>query len=431
MATRTKKTTKKKSARGGRRRRVAVDQDVMRKDRKRTDKTGEGADLYQIPEGDTLLWILPPVHESEPRVYVEFQAHFGVGPNSRMVVNLEHLEDHEPLLDAFEKSKKIDLEDARVGWEFMGEHDLADTERSKLKPRWAFNVVPMQFRRNKRAKWEPSERDPCMIAVGKQIYNGITDIMFDQGDITDPDAAILVQVNRKGTKLNTEYAVTVHADSLRDPIEIDDELWERVEKYLEPGGEGDIYRQLVLWCRTEEEIEGVIEGREDDDDDDDDEPKSKRRRSTKVRTASSRRRSRKRDPEPEEDDEELEEEDDEEEEEKPRRKSRKRRKAPEPEPEEDDDEEEEEEEEEEDDEDLEDDDEDDEDLEDDEEEEDDEDEEEEEPEPEPTPRRRKRPSRSKAKKKPEPEPEDEEEEEDDDAEALEAALKKRKRRRRK
>ena len=281
----------KKKGRG----RGRVDMDKMRKDRTRSDRRGQGAELWKMEEGEHLLYICPPVHEVDPMVYVECQVHYGVGPNNRMVVNLEDLVDMDPLIEAFEKRENFSMDDAIEGWDYMLEYsEDSGIDRIQIKPRWLFNVVPLQHRRSKRHDWQPGKGDPVVLMCGKTIYDGITDLFFDEGDISDPDAAILVKIAKKGSGLGTEYNVTADTTTLKKPLELDEELWDTIEEYLQPGKDGDLYALLARFCRTKAQIDDIIHGREsDDDDDDDDEEREEKRRSTKIRTASSRRRSKK------------------------------------------------------------------------------------------------------------------------------------------
>ena len=67
---------------------MSLDIAKMRADRAASDKpksTLSGPEFLRIEEGEILLYICPPVHADEGTPYVEAKAHYGFGPNNRMI----------------------------------------------------------------------------------------------------------------------------------------------------------------------------------------------------------------------------------------------------------------------------------------------------------------------------------------------------------
>ena len=279
-----------------------MDFDRMRKDRVRSET---GSDLLKLKEGQTLFYICPPVHEEEPVPYAEGQMHFSIGPDKGVVVNLEGLEECEPIVEALNK-KGISWDAAVEGWERCAELVArhGDEKRQGARNRWWFNVVVLGHRVSSRKPWDEPDPKVSILACGKKIYDGITDIFFDEGDITDPEKAIFVIVKRTGTGLDTEYTVKADTDSLKKPVELDDDLWDVIEAACLPGKANDLHAHLVSMVKTADQVEALWYGEKGgDDEDDEDDARGRRKAKVTSRPASQRRR-KKADPEPEDEVEE-------------------------------------------------------------------------------------------------------------------------------
>lgn len=294
---------------------MAVDMSRMRKDRKKADKPKrDGVDILKFEEKEYLLYICPPVHDEDPIPYVEAQAHFGLGPNKRMVINCDGLEGHAPFVAALgrkplpggsvEEGPHYDWSTARAGWKvaerYAAKHRA--NKRIQLKDRWYFGAVIIATRTHPHDEWDLEDAPPYnVISAGKTIYEGITDAFFDVGDITDPDKAVFIKIRRTGQGLDTKYSVTTDTDTLRKPAQIDDDLWERLEALLVPNGDGDLYKLLAQFVRTAEQVEDILEGRDGNDEEKGSSPPRRSAPAVAAKPASARRRRR---AEPEEEPEE-------------------------------------------------------------------------------------------------------------------------------
>jgi hypothetical protein len=293
------KTTAKKS------RGVSVDREVAAERREASESLGgRSGDLHKFAEGQTLCYLVPPGREDDPTPYLESEAHFSVGPKKRMVINLSALRKNAPILAAI-KARGLEWDDCEEGWELMSETaEKSGDKRIKKTASFMFNIVVMGFRKSSRYDWEKTDASrlkPVPVRCGRQIYKGVSDLLFEYDDICNPDEAIFFSVNREGTGMETKYSVKVDKDTLREPTALDDDLWEKIEGALKPGGDCDIYKLLVGWVRTEDQIRGVISGDEAEEGEES-EPPPKRRATA---PASSRSRTRKAVlPEPEEEEEE-------------------------------------------------------------------------------------------------------------------------------
>jgi hypothetical protein len=293
------------------RRGIGVDKNLHRKRAEQSENLGGsgGGDLHKFKVGQTLCYMMPPGREEDPTPFLEYETHYEVGPNKRMIVNLNNLRDNPVVADMVDS--KFGWDDAEAGWDYLGNVIAkagAKMKRQKAKKTALFCIVPLAYRKSSRYDWEDLAVGPVACRAGSQVYDGINDVMFDYDDITNPDGATLLIVTRKGEGMNTEYTVKADPDSTREPYVVDDKLWEKVETALEPDGKCDLYKILVNWVRSDDDIRAVIAG-QDGGSEEDEEDEPPRRRATASRGSRSRKA-----PEPDEDDEDDEDEEGEEDE---------------------------------------------------------------------------------------------------------------------
>lgn len=258
------------------RERVKVDREAMKKDKKRADKRSGGADIHTIPEGNTSYYICGPVHPGYPKSVVECAAHFRFAGSAKTITNLEGLEDHEEMMDAL-AHKELSWKDAQKGWEFANDKTAGGGGRDELKPRWYFAVVPWASRDSEDDPWKEFEDKTVeILACGKNVYDGIYRAMFEEADdITDPDEAILVYINRVGKDRQTKYTLS----SARRGIKIPKKVWAKIEADLQPGKAGDIFRLLASMTRPLKGVKAIWNGDNEGDKGKDDETKVKTRKS--------------------------------------------------------------------------------------------------------------------------------------------------------
>ena len=271
---------------------MAVDMNRMKKERAEADRKGGSSDLGTFEQGQTLIYVCPPMYEDDPVVYLEYGQHYGLGPQGKgSVVNLDGMDLNESQLGFIKatlKKRNLTFEEVMEGAVATGAWvEKEGTQRQELRQQWMFNLICVAHRRNNRKDWSDLDWVPQIFRVSKTVYNGITDHFFDIGDISDPDAAILLIVQRDGTGIKTEYEVKVDAETLKKPMKLSDEEWDVIDVHLQPGNKGDLYKKLASFCKDHENAMKAIEGKEDDDDD-----KSTRSRRVTVSSASSRRKRR-------------------------------------------------------------------------------------------------------------------------------------------
>jgi hypothetical protein len=346
---------------------MAVDMKKMRK--KRSEQASKG-EFWAPPEGDTKLFIHPqsrPDDKWEPTEglpYITVGVHYGIGKNNLMAVCLDadrnpivkHPFVKEAMKARTDKKPKIEPKKGCPVCNAIRNEELDDEAagESRFQERhlWGLSPVAVIGDMDDDWRWLDTAK-PKIYLSGQTIHSELLDAFVEnQGDITDPDSAVLVNLNRKGTKkFNTKYKAKVDAETARKPWQAPKALKRALAEFLKAGGEGDLFRVVANMIKGTGDLEAALSGVKVDEEDDaggDEDAKPKACFGTgditddeecrdckfKVKCAAVTG-----DPVPGGGDDS----DDDEEEEKPKKKKKSKKKAePEPEPEEDEDEDEDE-----------------------------------------------------------------------------------------
>lgn len=225
-------------------------------------KFGANAEYWQIPVGQNLIYVGPPI-PGDDLPFAEVAMHFRVGPDSKMVTCLDKelnpILNNERIIKILEKRKK-DISD---GCDVCGRLDEGSKVGDEVKNRYFFPIVPLKFRKSTNKKWrEADDADELRIlACGYTVWSGITDIMINNGDITDPNQAILVCLERNGTGLNSKYTVQADSDSVREGgIKLSKQVRALVKKVVQEGEIGDLYRLIGNSIKSSAEVRAIVEG---------------------------------------------------------------------------------------------------------------------------------------------------------------------------
>jgi len=269
-----------------------VDMGKMRKGYQDQQRAGE---FYNFEKGDTLLYIHPQCRQDdkyEPTDgvnYVPVVVHYDVGKKKAMVVShdveINPIVEH-PFVKRILKKKKVKLaKECPVKREIEdGGLDDDEADRSRAQTKYLWGATPISHRSDASEPWRKLEPKAAALLTGKTVYDGIMEVFFDNGDITDPKAAILVKVNRQGTKLKTKYKVAGDPDTLKKPMKLGKALRAILKKTMKEGGDLDLFKIVANMIKGEADIEAILAGvktseepdddfdDDDDDSDDDDEP---------------------------------------------------------------------------------------------------------------------------------------------------------------
>jgi len=256
-----------------------VDMKKMRGDYSKRQKSGE---FWNPDVGDTVFYVCPPCRPkdkwepTEGLNYVPVTVHYQVGKNNAMVVSLDSesnsIIDH-PYVKAFLKKSKKRLTGKCPMREWLESDEPSDDESDGSRPqtKYLWTVVPIKHRSRKGDEWTKLEQIPRPYLAGKTVYDGIMEMFFECGDITESDGAILVRVNKSGKGLKTKYKVDSDIQTLKKPMKLHSALVKKLAEALKEGGDCDLFRLVANMVKGPSEVEALLSGvklAEDEDEDD-------------------------------------------------------------------------------------------------------------------------------------------------------------------
>lgn len=263
---------------------MGVNLKKLRERKEEADSKRGNVEYWQIPPGENLLYVAPPL-PGDDLMFIETAVHYDVGPEKRMVICLD--EERNPVLKDPRVKKLLagrdkDISDGCAVCQRLDDGDSKAGRESQS--RYYFAVVPLKYRKSSTKKWrEADDADELRIlACGYTIWGGITDAFINNGDISDPNAAILVVVSREGTGMKTKYTISVDANSVREGgIAMPKSVRALVTNAIQEGESGDLYRIVANSVRSSAEVAALVDGVELEDSDDDDDDKGKGGKSKK------------------------------------------------------------------------------------------------------------------------------------------------------
>ena len=134
------------------------------------------------------------------------------------------------------------------------------------KRRFPMNIVLMATRPDVSSEWDmvkEAEQKVQPFSPGYGVWSDITDIILNEGDICDPDGAILIRLVRVGKgKNSTEYTVTAESNSIRNPVKLSSALQTALDEALVAGESGDLYRRIAVdMHKTRKVVEDAMAGK--------------------------------------------------------------------------------------------------------------------------------------------------------------------------
>lgn len=256
----------------------------MKAMRRGYDSQQRGGEFWNVPEGETLVYVHPPCRENdehEPTAgtnFIPLATHFGVGPNNGMVVCLDPEKNPviaHPFIKKTLKERGVKLNGNCPVCAFIesGEsEEAADGLRANMRYFWG--ITPIAFRRSASKKWDALTPNSVIYPSGKTVFDGIMTAFFECGDISDPDAAIYIVISRTGMKLNTKYRVYADLTSVKNPKPLSKDVRKIVQAAIKEGGPCDLFRTVANMIKAPSEVEAILSGvytknSADDDEDDD------------------------------------------------------------------------------------------------------------------------------------------------------------------
>jgi len=256
---------------------MAVNVGAMRKDKEERDAAAKrGTDWFNIQAGETLLYICPPCRDDDELPYAQLVVHYGIGPKNRMLPSLDTRVNKilaDPRVTAVMEARDgFEVPDASTvcpiskEWERL---DAAGDEKArediKRNNRFLFNVIPIRHRKTKTDDWEELPADKVLpMLCGKMVWEGVLEVFFEEGDITDPRKAILVRVTKTGALMATRYKVAADSASIREPVRLNKSQKASCREALAEGGTGDFYKMIGEMVMDAPGVERLLAGVEEE-----------------------------------------------------------------------------------------------------------------------------------------------------------------------
>lgn len=247
---------------------MGININAMRKHRqKRETGGGTGGEWWNPDVGETLLYIAGCCRPEDDLNYVEVVVHYKVGPNNNMVVSLDPRAN--PILGdkrvtTLLDEKGIAVGDCPINKEYMRRKSRGDDDGAKAigrSTKFIFNVIPVATRAKASGDWvDVPEQTLRPYMCGPTVWEGILDLFFTEGDITDPSKAILVRLVKTGKGLSTRYKISADSETVREPLDLGAEIHDMLEDSLREGGNGDLYKVVSNLVRSKDEVEGLLSG---------------------------------------------------------------------------------------------------------------------------------------------------------------------------
>lgn len=261
---------------------MPVDTEKMREYKESQQKGGE---FLSFDEGETLVYVHPPCRdddEHEPTAgmpFVPVGVHYDIGKTKSMVISLSPDDNpiiEHPFVKAELKKRKVRLTGEDPVKKAIDDGDMSDDEAdaARLQTKYLWGMTPIGFRKMSKGAYVDLSQKPGIAIVGKMINEGLMDLFTEHGDITDPDAAVLVRICRTGSgRMKTKYEVKLDPDTAKKPKQLSKKERALLMKAL--GDDCDLFRLTANMIKSPAEVQAILDGVkikvEEDEEDDEDE----------------------------------------------------------------------------------------------------------------------------------------------------------------
>jgi hypothetical protein len=254
----------------------------MKKMRKSYNDEQRGGDFWKPPSGDSVVYIHPICREDDPcddtagKNFLSVVTHYNINRDGKSCICLDPKENpiiNHPFVKKFLKKRKIKLNGVCPVCKAIKSGKLDDDVADSMAPsvRYLWGVTPRKHRSSPSEEWTKAESfKPSIAMFPKSVFNGIMDAFFSNDcDISDPDSAIFLQINKKGERLKTRYSVVSYPATIRKPVCFSDKLKAVLEKALV--SDCDLFSVVSNMIKSPGDVSALMSGVALEDDDYDDE----------------------------------------------------------------------------------------------------------------------------------------------------------------
>lgn len=242
----------------------------------REDRERRGGDLYTLREGTTVAYLCQPCREDDRLNYIKVGVHYGLrrGPTLCLDSSRNPIWGNPNFLEIMkEKGIKTPARCpacSRADKLFRRattEKEKEEPRRIKYQDKYLWNLIPIGHRSPDRDELAFDEPDLVQLLSGETIWEDITQIICEEGNITKPEEAVFIRMTRKGAKgdKQTKYTTVVDTESVKSPKSLPKAIRGRLAKALQPGGEGDLYAIATGWYVDIETMSDLLDASEFDE----------------------------------------------------------------------------------------------------------------------------------------------------------------------
>lgn len=243
---------------------MGVNIEKMRKDRERRD----GGPTWKPQEGESIFYLCA-LHEGEEESnYVETGFHWNVGRTKATIACLNPKRNpalsDERVVEWLKKMGK-DVSGGCPVCEYIQEQDLWQNDEDQARsisfnPRFYWLVIPVKHRKNVQDDWvEVSKLRVKPWCSGAGQWERISDFFFSEGDITDVNNAVFISMNRKGSRVNTKYELSLDTETLRSAASLPKTVKAEIKKAL-ASEDFDLYKMAASDFVSRNEVKALLKG---------------------------------------------------------------------------------------------------------------------------------------------------------------------------
>jgi len=230
---------------------------------------GDKGSFLKIPDGLSTYYLVAPTEAMGGIPFVEFLVHREVGPEGKMTVCLADENEilRDPSVAPALREKGVDVGRCPVD-DFLADDaaaaSLPEVKLAKMvaKPQYLFAVVPWEIQ-NAAGELVPlpdGDRVPRPLFCGPQIWDGICDVIEAEGNVTDPNAAILIRIKKSVVKKRTSYKVEVDTRCIREPIRISKSTKAAIAAACASTGDCNLFRIVVNMTKSADVVDAFLRG---------------------------------------------------------------------------------------------------------------------------------------------------------------------------
>lgn len=252
----------------------------VRRLRQSFEENQRGGDLWTPPEGVTLAYIHSFCRENddfpstEGKNHIDLHLHYSLGSGSdlKMAVcldpDLNPIIKH-PVVESYLRKREIEIGNSCPVCDAIlnGLVDPSVVDKISVTKRYLWGITPRLFKTSSSSdNWQEIPPKPQVIITGQLLYGGFMEAFFDSGDITDLDAAVYVQIDKRGSgRYGTKYKIAVCTQketpgSVTNPAKFDDRSKKIINNAVKPDGDCDLFRIVSNLIKSKSDVEDLISG---------------------------------------------------------------------------------------------------------------------------------------------------------------------------